>query len=352
MSAKAKPVAYDDGLRVYLLEVDRNALKDDLPAMIYDLKPTKNGPILVKVTQGFELPKRLLGTVIHERRDKIVNAFMSGRRPLGAMGIGQKGTGKTEQMQVICNTLIGKGVPVIRIAEPCSKSDIELAVRMAGRCVLFFDEYGKVYKDHKEESEQLKNELLTLFSDASLGSVLFLLTDNSTRNFNDFLLERPTRIRYRFDYAGCSRDIVEDVCKINKLSKVITDWVVQHAAQSGESIDGIMAICSEGKEAKSLPEFIEAFSILNVIKPKYLEVTGSTTNGDVTVSVADKIVTVTFEDKSEKFTVGKHPIIDERSSHEVTIAGTITRLRLESRVKDPGSSYKVTLGVYSRNPWS
>jgi len=342
-----KPVAYDSGLSVHLMAVDRNALKDEVEPMVYELTPTKTGPKLDKIKKQFEMPPRLFGTKIYKNAELIVSGFENTKKPLGAMGIGQKGTGKTEQMQLICNKLLAKGIPIIMVRTVCSRLDIEMAIRMCSGtgCVIFFDEYGKVYTDHEENSEAIKNELLTMFSDTSLGKVLYLLTDNSTRMFNDFILERPTRIRYRFDYNGCSEDIVEDICKLNKLTPEITTWVKDHTRKSHESIDGVLAICSEGKKANNLGEFIDLFKILNVIKPKYPKVSIMATNDSVTCTVKDGNIVVCEDGKEIKtLTLGKHPLVGIYPSHDFGNGNTKVRVNVIDVSEDPGNEYTPSVG--------
>lgn len=349
-----KPVAYDDGQRIHLLQVDRNALKDKVEPMVYDLVPTDNGPHLKKDKKHFKLPARLYGTVVHTRQKLLLDGFeQNPHKSLGAMGIGQKGCGKTQQMEYVCNGAISRGYPVITIRKPCSRNDIEMAIQMCRPCVIFFDEYGKVYQDHEEGSEKLKNELLTLFSDSSLGQVLFLLTDNSTRNFNDFILERPQRIRYRFDYRGCGEDVVKDICKINKLPPDITKWVVDHAKSSSESIDGILTICNEGRNCKDLESFVELFNILNVIKPKYSKVKVFADKDELEASVDGRKVILKAGGEEQVFTVGKHPLVGQFSSHVFNLGEVEGEIVVTQETEDPGEKYNITLGKYHKRgmPW-
>ena len=348
----AKPLAYDDGQRIHLLEVDRNALKDKVEAMVYELRPTDHGPHLKKDKVKFTLPSRLFGTVIHTRQKLLLDGFENSRlKSLGAMGIGQKGCGKTQQMEYVCNGAIARGYPVIVIRQPCTRQDIELAVKMCKPCVVFFDEYGKVYQDHEENSEKLKNELLTMFSDSSLGQVLFLLTDNSTRNFNDFILERPQRIRYRFDYQGCGTDVVKDICKVYKLPEDITKWVVEHAKSSNESIDGILAICEEGRNCKDVPSFVELFNILNVIKPRYSKVHVTADKDTLIAKVEDGKVHLEVDGEKQTFTIGKHPLVGKYANHEFQLGEVSGEIMVNEVTTDPGESYTITLGKYfKRNP--
>lgn len=354
-----KPVAYDSGMAIHLLNVDRNALKDDIKPMIYELVHTDNGPVLKKDKEHFKTPTRILGTTIQSNADLVMKSFEAKRKPLGAMAIGQKGTGKTEGFQLLANRMVNAGYPVIMVRTPCTRGDIEMAVKMCmpKGCAVFFDEYGKTYKDHTEDSEKLKNELLTMFSDTSLGKVLWLLTDNTTRNFNDFLLERPTRIRYRFDFAGCSRDIVEDICKLNKLNKEITEWVIKHARTSKESIDGVLAICSEGKDAKTLEDFIALFRVLNVMKPKYSKVTVNSTSEDVKVEVDKGNIHIVADGDVKEFQIGKSPLSGRWPSFTFdTGKKNQVEIIVQEIADDPGEIYNVDVGVLHKRsgafaPW-
>lgn len=353
--SKSKPIAYNTGTLIHLMEIDANALQEKLEPQIYQLESTDKTPILRPYLKQFKLPNRIYGTVIHTRKKLILDTFERNRKPLGAMGIGQKGTGKTEQMQLICNAAVAMGIPVLMIRKPCRREDIELAIRYCKKCIVFFDEYGKVYQDHEENSEQLRNELLTMFSDTSLGHVLFLLTDNTTRNFNDFILERPTRIRYRFDYVGCSSDIVLDIAKTYKLSKEITEWLLNHAKGTEESIDGILTICNEGRNAKSLEEFIEVFSVLNVIKPKYDRVDVRSTSDKVTAEVRGKEVIIRGPDIEDRFTIGKHPLVGQHKSHTYSHGELKIEIFVQQQVNDPGENYTVSVGkAYAtlNRPWN
>lgn len=215
----------------------------------------------------FDMPKKIYGEAMRKKADKVHEKFNEKNSIMGAIFCGDKGTGKSQLVEMIANKEIAeKQLPVIMVDEKHEKWVLEKVIRLAGACVLYFDEYEKVYGWGHGGAN---TELLTLFSDKTLGKVLFLVTSNSERDMSKFILNRPSRFLFRFSFTGTPEEIVDEICKDFKVDAEISEFIRKHAAAVEENIDSVIALAMNSAGYTCVKEFKELFEWLNVQKPSF-----------------------------------------------------------------------------------
>lgn len=292
--ATATSEYYDEGDYIRAVRADMSKRTDKLPAEIFTIDKSDTSGLRFKRDEPkFQLPSVLFGTKVHRIHDTIMADFKTNflvdtktgkwhlkknAKSLGTILVGDKGCGKSQQAEYMCNTAIEKaGLPIIRIDKAYTLAVVKEAIKTAGPCVVYIDEYEKLYKNsrmdnnlkHGENGDVIdEDELLTLFSDKSLKGVLFIITSNSRHKLSQYIVNRPERFKYCIDYRGVDSEVVKEVCASYKLEKGISDYICDYMEDSESSIDTAISLASSSVGFKNIDEMKELFDILNVPAPK------------------------------------------------------------------------------------
>lgn len=214
-----------------------------------------------------ELPAKVYG---HNSKitDKILSAFDSEvGRTTGVMLQGAKGTGKTLTATEVCIRAVERGQPVLSISSAFGGDDfIEFMNKITQPVVVFVDEFEKVY-----DSQKSLNNLLVLLDGAIKTHKLFVLTSNTNmekENGMEFLTNRPSRIKYIFNYGTMEENVLLEYLDDNlKVEDYREDILAIRRSFKLFTIDILKAIVSEvnryGKAGKK-PTIGEILDDLNV----------------------------------------------------------------------------------------
>jgi hypothetical protein len=227
-----------------------------IPPGLYRFVQTPMGWYLEPIAPRFTFPFKVYG-----KDERIVartlKAFEQIPGNLGIMLNGLKGTGKSVALQLICNAVIDKGIPVIVASDPIPLgSVIEHAI--AQEVCVAFDEFEKTHA--KKEEQQA---ILTAIDGMSRGPCkrLFLFTTN-TLAIDENLVDRPSRVRYRWEFGRLSNELIEELMddlldpELFHLRGDIAAWL---AARQVLSIDVVKALLMEVNTFREPPNEFEAF---------------------------------------------------------------------------------------------
>lgn len=164
----------------------------------------------LKVTEDLKLPSKIYGHNT-EYSDKIIKMFQEEQgRTSGAILSGVKGSGKTLTAIETCISLQELGMPVLLLQEPhCGTGFNDFMASIKDSCVVFVDEFEKVYKE-----EDHIHQLLPLLDGAVKTHKLFLLTSNKSMHevgeSMEYLYNRPSRIFYAFEYGTMDDAVINE----------------------------------------------------------------------------------------------------------------------------------------------
>lgn len=180
----------------------------ELPVGTYMVQMDLSGYYLSKV-DNMTLPERIYGSTL-ERAKRIFHTFMDRPASTGVHMNGQKGSGKTLLAKAVSIEGLSRGIPTIIVNSPYAGDDFNSFMqKIAQPAVILMDEFEKTYKHDQQE------KVLTLLDGTMTGRKLFVITTNNEYLVSDFLINRPGRIFYRYNFAILEESIIVGVCKDN-----------------------------------------------------------------------------------------------------------------------------------------
>lgn len=182
---------------------DIRGMHSTLPVGVYNLQMDNSGYFLTKVPD-ITLPTKIYGDT--SIVDRWLDTYHSKTRNLGVLLSGLKGSGKTITAKMLA---LKSGLPIITINEPFCGSDFAsfLSDESLGNCVIFIDEYEKIYSSGNKEGS---DNLLSILDGPYDMHHLFIFTVNN-EYLSDSMVNRPSRIYYRKQYTSLSPDVVQEV---------------------------------------------------------------------------------------------------------------------------------------------
>ena len=223
-----------------LKQVDGSVqLIKDLPSKIYTVQcdPRSDELYLEEYADSFHFDFKVYGM---ERQliEHIMKTFENTTGNLGILFNGVKGTGKTITAKLIANRM---NMPVILITNAYD-SLADFISKICCPCILFFDEFEKVFKKDCNDTGILS------IMDGVFNSPyrrIFLLTTNNLY-VNENLIGRPSRIRYKKTFGNLQPEVVQEYLDDNLKNKKYTNEIIEFIDSLAIStIDILKAIVDE-----------------------------------------------------------------------------------------------------------
>lgn len=231
---------------------------------IYRIEIVNDAPVLAR-QDTFELPAKLLGDV-EKRADRIIKTFLDRKgRNTGVLMSGLKGSGKSLLAKLVSTRLLACGFPtVIMSIDQINPGFCGYINSIDTECVVMLDELDKASKD-----DQIC--LLSLLDGTSTSRKLFLLTGNDKWRVTDWLLNRPGRVFYNFQYTGLEESVIRQYCEQQlKNPSYVDDIVLVSKSIQDVSFDILVSIVEECNRYNQSPrEFIEFMSFNKAESIKY-----------------------------------------------------------------------------------
>lgn len=172
----------------------------------YLLKFDQREGFYLQKKAAFNIPKKIYGD--HHEVDRWLKSYThNSEKNLGVILSGLKGTGKTITCQLFCKRA---NKPVIIINEPYSGTDfIDFVTSPLFKdSIIFVDEYEKIYQKYQDGRNP--HDFLQIMDGNFNTRLIFLLTVNEM-TINEYLINRPGRIKYRKNFDNLPTDVLDAV---------------------------------------------------------------------------------------------------------------------------------------------
>lgn len=227
-------------------EMDPNIFKKDLPPGFYTTAYSDKTGVFLKEADPLLIPSKIYGES-NSRLNRILNSFGNTDKNLGVLLYGNSGSGKSLLAKQVCIDL-AESYPVIIVNSGHIHFLGDYIDNIDQRCVLFIDEFEKMFNKKEDQSY-----MLTIIDGATTKSNLFLFTANDKSMINDFFFNRPSRIRYAYEYGYLPEDVVKEVLYDRLDNKDRVDEIFNAIARFDDpSFD---VICELASEANLYPEY-------------------------------------------------------------------------------------------------
>lgn len=264
----------DEGEHLKVVTSESSKKLKRLKAGIYRIVQCEEGGYkLKKLEHRFAKKGKMYGKEIPALTDIILSHFKRSEDPVGLLALGKKGCGKSLLCETISNAAMDTlDMPVLMLDEALPKAIVSNALKAARPCVLFIDEYEKIYKpDYRQNGKEQKpdaDELLTVFSDKNMGQVLTLVAANRKQDISPYILDRPERFLYRVEHGKVDNEVVEEICDDYKLHKDVKSYIVEYAEDTNANLDTVITLAKNSTSFTKPTQLRNIFKYLNVVKPR------------------------------------------------------------------------------------
>ena len=203
--------------------INASAIIHKLPPAVYQLNfDTRSNKYYYEQIEPFSIPDKLYGD-IHRTSERIWNTFKLTDKSIGALLVGNQGSGKTLLTKLLSQKGISNNIPTIIISSPfIGEEFITSLLDIEDEAIIIFDEFEKVYDEYKEQSS-----LLSILDGTVNTKKLFLLTANNEYKILNTFFNRPGRIRYLLRYYKLSDDVIKEYCEDNLKNITLKDQIIK-----------------------------------------------------------------------------------------------------------------------------
>ena len=237
---------------------------DKLEVGVYSVNYSMDRGFFLTAKEDMSIPAKVYGES-SEFTDRVIRTYKAMNRGIGVLLSGPKGTGKTLDAKQIC---IKSQCPVLTISSAYSGQGFsEFIQSIETACVIFIDEFEKVYPDRDDKGE--RNHFLTLMDGTAKSRHMYLLTSNQTK-IGEYFHSRPGRIRYHKEYQHLSDEMIREIVNDRLKNKDhVPDTLATLFKLSQLSIDSVTAILDECNIHDEGPsKFMDIFNV-NSSRPEY-----------------------------------------------------------------------------------
>lgn len=236
-------------------------LVDALPARVYRFKAIQTMAgmeYFLEYSDGFSSPKSLYGNIVSQR-DRILKSYTASNKNLGVLLHGIGGTGKSTLAKLIAISVNEDLKQPVILIQGDSIKHMEYLISNLKQPVMFLiDEFEKMFEEDEEQGF-----LLTLLDGLYNSNHLFVLTANDPERINKYFFNRPSRIRYAFEYKSLPYEVYSEIVNDNFEEGYASELLGKLATINNLSFDIIQEVINEAKQFPELSvgELFEGFNL-------------------------------------------------------------------------------------------
>lgn len=242
--------------------------------MIYRVVNTSNDKdkpvygLSVYLTDKFVLPKKIYGNIL-EKVQYIWNVFAAPNGRASVLCTGSAGAGKSLLAKLLINAAVEthdispEPIEAIVVSEIEGCPELIQYLSTLDKCVIMIDEFGKLFNNYDQQM------MLTLLSDHNKRR-MFVLTENDSGYIQRFILNRPERVRYHFEFDRLENSVISEFCKDHNVpTEFMKDLLKLNMVNSKFNFDQLATLVEEATRSNrwDLAWLVEMLN-LKVLKAK------------------------------------------------------------------------------------
>lgn len=218
----------------------------ELPMGNYEVKIGAFGRIYLEKVEEVELPSKIYSndTSFIEHVLQSWKEFKQGA--LGVALVGLKGLGKSFTGNLIAQKA---EVPTIRIVGKTSPDVFGFLNKIEQDFVLYIDEFEKNFQksDEKDSGAATQQDMLTFLDNGGVraNKILFIATANDDYKLNEFLKNRPSRLRYYKVYEKLDDAIIQEIIDDLLVNRELGADLLRYLPYEDLNIDVLIQIIKE-----------------------------------------------------------------------------------------------------------
>lgn len=182
----------------------------DLPVGVYSVRVDSNGNFFLESTTVPSEPTKIYGEDTGIRASRYLETFKaSPNKSLGALLIGEPGSGKTMLIRKIINQGLKDGITVILVEQGFNGASFNKFIHESLRntsAIIVMDEFEKMYN---MDDDEVLAPLLTLFDGPSDSHKFFLCSANDRHRIAAPFFNRPSRFYYIAEFGNISNTVIK-----------------------------------------------------------------------------------------------------------------------------------------------
>lgn len=255
--------------------IENITIINELPAANYELKYGAFGRVYLTKIDDIVLPDKIYSND-SEFINHVLSQWHSSDDQLGIGLVGGKGLGKSFTGNIISNEL---KIPVIRIkSNPKSHDIFTFLNSIKQEYCLYIDEFEKIFpyvpqtNNNGDVSLTTQDKFLNFLDNG--GSIsefkkMFIITSNSITSINEFLKNRPSRLRYMRMYEKLDDKIIKEIVNDLLENKEFLNDLIAHLPYNSLNMDSLIEIIKEvNLHNKPYSTFKLFFNFTDVLKVK------------------------------------------------------------------------------------
>ena len=246
-------------------------INQQLEPNIYEVRTPPMQPTMLVVRQNVDLtsPDKVFGK-IPKIVEKTYSAFDRRNRNTGLLLSGNRGMGKTLCIRLIMQEAVKRGYPIIVLDRGSEVMNaINLLNQITQPVVVIMDEFEKVFQvdlddDGDREGDGAQTPFLSMLDGIGVaGKKLFVASINNSNRISKFLLNRPGRFYYHYEFTSLGfKEMVDylssrltnmDEKKIKYAASVLQTYEMNY--------DGMSAIADELNAGYDISETISDLNL-------------------------------------------------------------------------------------------
>lgn len=235
----------------------------NLPAAVYTVSFSMDTGFFLTSHLPFTVTEKVYGGY-DEKVRKIMRTYSAFDRSLGVILTGHKGSGKSLCAKMLAIKCVENGIPVI-VCNQYIKGLVGFIESIPDNCMVLFDEFDKTFSCDDDDSDNPQNSMLPLFDGTSCGKKLFVVTCNNARKLSQYMINRPGRFHYNFEFGvpGCTEieEYLKDNLKPEYYDKIRD--VITLSYKVDLSYDCLRAIAIELNFGETLNEAMQDLNIID-----------------------------------------------------------------------------------------